>query len=207
MNKAQIPYLSIFFHELKSPLSAIANTAKLIELSLDKPDVEKIRKYTSLIISQAFFLKNYISNTIQLGKLQSGKEELIIEEFNLEEILNEIVEITKILIENKPIKVKTALHSDKFIIRSDPVKIKQILLNIASNSAKFTQEGYILFALQKLNNNVLVKIKDTGKGIPKEKQKKIFNPYCSTESFYEKLYESSGLGLYITKEINKYTQR
>ncbi|ACI21367.1 MULTISPECIES: histidine kinase [Thermodesulfovibrio] len=55
MNKAQIPYLSIFFHELKSPLSAIANTAKLIELSLDKPDVEKIRKYTSLIISQAFF--------------------------------------------------------------------------------------------------------------------------------------------------------
>lgn len=201
MNKLQIPYLSIFFHELKSPLSAIANTAKLIELSLDNPDVEKIKRYTALIVSQTFFLKNYISNNIQLGKLQSGKEDLIIEEFDIVEMLHEIVEITKILIENKPIKVKTVFLSNKFLIQSDHVKIKQILLNIASNAVKFTKEGYILFKFKRLNNKVLFKIQDTGIGIPTEDMKKIFNPWCSIESRYERLCESSGLGLYITKQL------
>ncbi len=201
MNRSNILHLSILFHELKSPLNAILNLAKLIELNLKEPDEQKIKKYTSLIISQGIFMKNYISNTIELGRLQSGKEDLIIEEFDFVEVFYEIVELTKILIENKPIKIKTEFTHDKFLILSDPVKIKQILINIASNSVKFTKEGYILFSFQKLNDNVLIKIQDTGEGIPKEQMIKLFNPYCSIKSPYETPCESSGLGLYITKQL------
>lgn len=201
MNRSNILNLSILFHELKSPLNAILNLAKLIELNLKEPDEQKIKKYTSLIISQGIFMKNYISNTIELDRLQSGKEDLIIEEFDFVEVFYEIVELTKILIENKPIKIKTEFSSDKFLILSDPVKIKQILINIVSNSVKFTKEGYILFSFQKLNDNVLIKIQDTGKGIPKDQMIKLFNPYCSIESTYETPYDSSGLGLYITKQL------
>lgn len=201
MDKSDISYLSLFSHELKSPLNAIINLAKIIELDLNETNEEKIKSYLSLIISQALYLKNYISNTIELGKLQSGKEDIIFEEFDLVEILHEIVELTKILIENKPIQIKTIFPVEKYIILSDPLKIKQILLNIASNSAKFTKEGYILFGFEEIKKNVLIKIEDTGKGISLEEKDKIFNPYCSISRAKDKICESSGLGLYITREL------
>ncbi|MCS7164620.1 MAG: HAMP domain-containing histidine kinase [Thermodesulfovibrio sp.] len=201
MIKNNIPYLLVFSHELKSPLNTILNLAKLIELSLEEPNKEKIKKYTSIITSQVIFMKNYISNTIELDKIQSGKQNLVIEEFNIIEILHEVVEITKILIESKPIQIKTAFEEEELIVSSDLLKIKQILINIASNSAKFTKEGYILFSLSKLNNYVLIKVEDTGVGIPKEEQGYIFNPFFSDNFSHEKTYESSKLGLYITKEL------
>ncbi len=201
MNKVNIPYISIYSHELKSPLNAIFNLAKLIQLNLDKPDEEKVKKYLSLIVSQTLYMKNYISNTIELGKLQIGKELVVSEEFDLVEIMDEIAEVSKILIENRNIEIKTLFPVDKFIIKSDPLKIKQILMNIASNSAKYTKNGYILFSFQKFKNQVIIMIQDTGKGILKEDFEKIFNPYCSLESLHEKFIESTGLGLYITKEL------
>ncbi len=201
MNKNRIPYLSILSHELKSPINTIINIAKTIELSLNKSSEEKIKDYISLIISQAVYLKNYISNTIELGKLQTGKEDVLYEEFDLVEIFHEIVEITKIMIENKMIQIKTLFPAERFIIQSDPVKIKQILLNIASNSAKFTRKGYILFTFEADDKNIIIKIEDTGKGIPEEMMDKLFNPYCSFNTAEDRIFDSSGLGLYITKEL------
>ncbi|MEN2993940.1 MAG: HAMP domain-containing sensor histidine kinase [Thermodesulfovibrio sp.] len=192
MTKDNIPYLLdllVFSHELKSPLNTILNLAKLIELSLEEPNKKKIKKYTSIITSQVIFMRNYISNTIELDKIQSGKQNLVIENFNIIEVLHEIVEITKILIENKPIQIKTDFAEKELIISSDPLKIKQILINIASNSAKFTKEGYILFSLSKLNDYVLIKVEDTGIGF-------FLNNFS-----HEKTYESSGLGLYITRQL------
>lgn len=201
MNKGSIPYISVCSHELKSPLNAIFNLAKLIELNLNEPDEEKIKKYLSLIVSQTLYMKNYISNTIELGKLQIGNEMVVAEEFDLVEILHEIVEVSKILIENRNIQIRTHFPFDKFIISSDPIKIKQILMNIASNSAKYTKNGYILFSFEKFKNQVIIKIQDTGRGIIKEDIEKLFNPYCSLESLHENIVESTGLGLYITKEL------
>ncbi|MCS7214714.1 MAG: HAMP domain-containing sensor histidine kinase [Thermodesulfovibrio sp.] len=204
MNKDYILNLSMFSHELKSPLNNILNLAKLIELNLGKQNEEMIKKYLSHIISQAIFMRNYISNTIEFGKIQSGKEELIIEEFDILESIYEIVELTKILIENKPIEIRTEFAFDKYIVLSDSVKIKQILLNISSNSVKFTKEGYIFFGLQEINNNVLIRIQDTGRGIAEEELSKILNhPYYLDISIYKNIWESSGLGLFITNQLLK----
>lgn len=201
MSDTKPSYLSVFSHELKSPLNAIINLAKLIELNLESYDEAKIKKYLRLINAQALYLKTYIANIIDLGKLQTSRQELIYENFDLVELLYEIAELTKILKENKPIKIETLFPSEKCLIFSDPIKIKQILLNIASNSAKFTKQGKISFSLKMLSDKTLIEIEDTGIGIPKGQISKLFNPYCSLESSHERLCESSGLGLYITKEL------
>lgn len=201
MNISKDLGLSMFFHELKSPLNTIMNTAKLIELDLKHFDEEKIRRYLSLIISQTVYLKNYISNAIELGKLQSGKENIFKEEFDFVDILREAVDITKILIEGKPIIIKTFFPYDTLKIISDPLKVKQIILNISSNAAKFTKTGYISFAYETLENRISIVIEDTGIGISQEDMERILNPHCLIEISEEKVFESSGLGLYITRHL------
>ncbi len=201
MDSDHIPYLSILCHELKSPVNSIISLVKLIEMNLKETKKEEIKNYLSLIICQALFMRNYISNAIELGKIQEGKEELILEEFDLMEIFHEIIEITKIFIGSKPIQLKTHLTCESFFMLSDPLKIRQILMNITSNSVKFTKEGYIFIGLEILKREILIKIQDTGIGIPKDKINNLFNPYCSLKSINEKFFESSGLGLYITREL------
>lgn len=204
MDKNYHSSLSIFAHELKSPLNIILNLAKLIESGLKKKDEEKIKKYIALIISQAIYMKNYISNTIEMGKITCGNNKTnIIEEVDLVDLINEIAILTQILIENKPISVKTEFLTEKCIVLSNYVKLKQVLLNIASNSAKFTKNGHIIFVLQPMNDSVLIKILDTGIGFNKTELDQILNSQISNINFNQRIFESSGLGLYITKELLK----
>ncbi len=197
MNKDNFSDLSLIFHELKAPLSAILNSVKLIELNLQRSDKERVKKYLDMITSQTIYLKNYILNTVELGRIQTGKRELISEKFDIVELLSEVVELTKILIENKPIQILTKFPVKNLYVYSDPIKLKQVLINVASNSAKFTKNGYILFSFH-VDNDITIKIEDTGCGINDEKIKEIFNP-C--QKIDKKVYDSSGLGLYITKEL------
>lgn len=200
-NNKIVSYLALFSHELKAPLNNILNLAKLMELNIESSNETEIKKYLSLLMSSALYMKTFISNTVELGRIQQSKQELYLEEFNIVETLYEIIDLTKIMIANKPIEVKCYVHQSRLFIVSDPVKVKQILLNISSNSAKFTERGFILFSLNKNKKGVLINVKDTGCGIKEENLKKIFKPYCNLEKTYKILCESSGLGLYITKEL------
>lgn len=203
MDKNYHSSLSIFAHELKSPLNIILNLAKLIELGLKKKDEEKIKKYIALIISQAIYMKNYISNTIEMGKIKCGNNKTNIEEVDLVDLINEIAVLTQILIENKPISVKTEFFTEKCIVLSNYVKLKQVLLNIASNSAKFTKNGHIIFVLQQMDDMVLIEIHDTGIGFNKTDLDQILNSQDLNSNFNQRIFESSGLGLYITTELLK----
>jgi signal transduction histidine kinase len=102
------------------------------------------------------------------------------------------------MVEEKPVEIKFHFPQKKIHIVSVPVKVKQIFLNIASNSAKFTKKGVILFLIIEIKEGVSISIKDTGCGIKEENLRKIFNPYFKLEG---NIYESSGLGLYITKHL------
>ena len=191
-------YLALFSHEIKSPLNTIINSAKLIELNLS--DEKKIKRYLSLIMSSSLYLKTLIQNTIELGRLDFNKE-LHLEKFDVMDIINEIVDLTKIMVEGKNIEVILHSSKERIFVVSDQIKVRQILLNISSNAAKFTMQGYIKFIIDEIQDGVLINVKDTGCGIKKEQLDKVFNPYCSLERRYETLQESTGLGLFITKEL------
>lgn len=201
MTERKTSDLSLFFHELKSPINAIINVAKLLELSLTEMDKDKIKNYISLLLSQAVYMKNLISNTLEIGKIQSGKTELFLEEFDIVELLYEIYEWTKILVATKPIEIVLNCSVKNFSVYSDPIKLKQILLNITSNAVKFTDRGFITITLVVEENFVKIVISDTGKGIKNLDTKSLFQPYCSLDSFNKKMYDSTGLGLYISKSL------
>lgn len=191
----------MFSHELKSPLNNIINLTKLIELSIQEADEGKLKKYLSLIMSSALYLKTLINNTIEFGKINHGKSEVYPEEFNIVEILFEIVDLTRIMVGTKPVEVKINYPRESFYIVSDPVKIKQILLNIASNAAKFTKEGSITFSLIDNYAFITITVEDTGKGIKDIELNRLFHPFCKLENSYEKKCDSTGLGLYITRQL------
>ncbi|WP_353683773.1 HAMP domain-containing sensor histidine kinase [Thermodesulfovibrio sp. 3907-1M] len=194
-------YLAMFSHELKSPLNNIINLTKLIELSIQEADEGKLKKYLSLVMSSAFYLKTLINNTIEFGKINHGKSEVYPEEFNIVETLFEMVDLTKIMLGPKPVEVKFNYPLESFYIVSDPVKIKQILLNIASNAAKFTKEGCITFSLFDSGDFVTITVEDTGKGIKDIELNRLFHPFCKLENSHERKCDSTGLGLYITRQL------
>ncbi|GAB5047219.1 sensor histidine kinase [Thermodesulfovibrio sp. TK110] len=200
-NREISSYLAMFSHELKTPLNNIINLTKLIELSMQEADEEKLKKYLSLIMSSALYLKTLINNTIEISKINHGDLEIYPEEFNIVETLFEMVDLTRIMVGIKPVEVKINYPRESFYIVSDPLKIKQILLNIASNAAKFTKEGSITFSLYDNADYVTIKVEDTGNGIKDTDLNRLFHPFCKLENSYEKKCDSTGLGLYITRQL------
>jgi signal transduction histidine kinase len=200
MIKKELSDLLIFFHEIKSPLNGIIRLLRLMELSLVDRDRQKMKNYLNLLLSQAFYMKNLIDNTLEVGKIQIGKTDMSLLEFDLVELLQEVYEFTKILVADKPVQIKLYSPVKTFLIDSDPLKLKQILFNITSNSAKFTKKGFITLELV-TEDPIKIIITDTGTGIKNLDSDKLFKPFFSDKSFYEKNFDSTGLGLYITKAL------
>jgi signal transduction histidine kinase len=164
MIKKELSDLLIFFHEIKSPLNGIIRLLRLMELSLVDRNRQKMKNYLNLLLSQAFYMKNLIDNTLEVGKIQIGKTDMSLLEFDLVELLQEVYEFTKILVADKPVQIKLYSPVKTFLIDSDPLKLKQILFNITSNSAKFTKKGFITLELV-TEDPIKIIITDTGTGI------------------------------------------
>jgi signal transduction histidine kinase len=95
MNNKIYSYLAVFSHELKSPLNSIINLEKLIKLKIEDSDETKLKSYISSILSSAFYLRTFISNTIELERINQGINEIYLEKFNIVANLYEIVDLTK----------------------------------------------------------------------------------------------------------------
>ena len=139
-NEAKSTFLANMSHELRTPLNAIIGYSEmLIEDAEDEnedfiPDLDKIN-------SSGKHLLGLINDILDLSKVESGKMELFIEEFDLEKVLNEVVATIKPLVEKNNNTLNLSINTDTKSISADITKIRQILLNLLSNATKFTNEG------------------------------------------------------------------
>ncbi len=191
--------LSVLMHEIKTPLASITGFLELLaETQLDPLQSE----YLKMAMSGVNEALGMVNNLLEAFKIEEGKVRVFEVPFFLEELVMEILQVVRSLLK-EGVELRLNIKKIPFYLIGDSYKLKQILLNLMSNSAKFTERGFIELGVSKVvekGNKVEITfcVKDTGIGIPEDEKDKVFVPFFQLESGAGK---GSGLGLYITKSF------
>lgn len=194
-------FLANVTHELRSPVNAIIELAELMRIASERGFIAQVRDRLTLLLSSATSLRSVITNMLDLSKIEAGRMNVFVEPFDLTLVLQEIAETTRVLLGGKPIDVIVSTESRNVEMVSDPVKLRQIVLNLASNAAKFTDAGRIVIQQTSTNGRMSIAVSDTGIGIRAEDVPKLFVAFSQLEDAHTKTHEGTGLGLAITREL------
>jgi signal transduction histidine kinase/CheY-like chemotaxis protein len=185
-------------HDVKAPLSSILGYLELMQIDSEKND-EK-RKISSMKNSAEHIL-SLLTNLLNFSRLDQGKETVILSKFNMESLCDELVEMFTPLAESKQLSlIYHKKFNEKNLVRSDALKIKQILSNILSNAIKYTIKGDVVFEVSTNNKEMIFNIIDQGIGIPQDKLDEIFKPFSRIDN-NESLIEGNGFGLFVVKGL------
>ncbi len=194
-------FLANVTHELRSPVNAIIGISELMQFALERGEEAVLREKLRLLSSCAVSLRAIITNILDLSKIEAGKMEVFPEEFDLVPLLEELAATARVLLAGKPIEVRVDCGEDCLPVFTDPVKLRQVLTNLVSNAAKFTERGSIILGASREGANLLLSVCDTGVGIRPEDLDKLFVAFAQLEDAKTKRHEGTGLGLTITREM------
>ena len=154
------------------------------------------------MLSSATNLRSIITNILDLSKIEAGKMQLIDEPFDLVPLLDEVVQTTRVLAGNKPVDVALVSEGERMML-TDPVKVRQVVVNLTSNAAKFTEAGRIVVeqSFDEASGSAVIRVIDSGIGIRQEDLDSLFEAFTQLEDAKSKRHEGTGLGLTITREL------
>ena len=192
-------------HEIRTPLNAILGFSEILSSNFD--DKEKLAHFSEIIRKRGQDLLRIVDEILDIAKIESNQMQIRIGECNLSVLLAEIEEFYSEYqkqINKSHISFKSNIPNKDtgLIIKTDSVKLKQIFINLINNAFKFTNQGEIEFGIDKEENNFLIfYVKDTGIGIPKEKDEIIFQRFMQVNTDSTRIYGGTGLGLSIVKGL------
>jgi len=201
-NQNKSNFLSNVSHELRTPLQSILGYSDLIHETLP-PDLDDIRHDIDTIIQNAEHLLHMINSVLDMSKVEAGKTELNPQQTDLEQLLDNVVETIKPLMtpnDNKFQFIKRLSHKT---VELDADKLRQILLNLLGNAAKFTHNGNVNFSVTQTPEALLFQVQDSGIGMNKDQVDHIFDPFFQIDGGHSRRYEGTGLGLAITYQFCK----
>lgn len=202
-SEAKSQFLAHMSHEIRTPLNGIIGIADILALS-DLNEVQE--QYIKTIRNSGEALLSIINDILDFSKIEAGKLELEATSFNLEDLLKSLKDLFIAQLKEKDLDLHYTLDPNipKYLT-GDPLRIKQILLNLISNALKFTQEGGIYLTAQALSLSpdieLELSVRDTGIGIPLDKQQSLFEAFTQVDSSTTRKYGGTGLGLQISKRL------
>ena len=217
-NEAKSAFLSTVSHELRTPLTSVIGFAKIIRKRLaDKifplvngadGKVGKIKDQISqnldVVVSEGERLTTLINDVLDLAKIEAGKMEWHIENIDMKSVLDQALASTAAVFDAKKLKLKKRISSELPTLKGDRDKLIQVLINLLSNAAKFTDKGEVICSAEVENESFVISVKDTGMGISPEDQPKVFDKFKQVGDTLTDKPKGTGLGLPISKEIIEY---
>ncbi len=202
-NHAKTDFLSSMSHEIRTPLNAIVGFSECIDTA---ETLEEAKEDAKDIIMASKNLLEIVNGILDISKIEADKMEIVNTEYNLKPILENLTKLIIPRIGEKPIELKTYFAQDiPDTLYGDSGKIKQIITNILTNAAKYTEKGEIDFKVNCVNNNnqcsLVISVHDTGRGIKTEQIDKLFTKFQRLDEDRNTTVEGTGLGLAITKRL------
>jgi signal transduction histidine kinase len=201
-NRAKSEFIANMSHELRTPLNAIAGYVELLELEVRGPLNDAQREDLRRIHQNQRLLLSLINDVLNFARLESGHVEFALREVPVREALAEMEGLImpqmlarSLHYEVRPVDASLAVHAD-------PEKLQQIVLNLLTNAIKYTaNHGKIELGAFAAGPDVLIQVRDTGRGIPPEKLEQIFAPFVRIDTGYARSTEGVGLGLAISRDL------
>ena len=205
-NKAKSNFLANMSHEIRTPINAILGMNEMILRESNNPE---IRTYSENVKTAGTTLLSIINDILDFSKIEAGKMEIIPVDYDLSSVINDLVNMIHTRMDDKGLELILDFdHDIPKQLNGDAVRIKQVITNILTNAAKYTEKGSVTFRIgfDRVDGepeSVLLKvsIKDTGMGIKPEDMKKLFSDFERIEEKKNRNIEGTGLGMSITKNL------
>ncbi len=202
-SKAKSNFLANMSHEIRTPLNAILGMSEIV---LRESKGRTTEEYAKEIKKASESLLVIINDILDISKIESGKLEVIKVEYGITSLLNDIISLSKMRLEDKPVIFTTFIQSDiPSVLIGDEIRIRQILINLLSNAIKFTKSGNINLSVtyEKTNDviELFLSVSDTGIGIKDSDLQRLFMQFERVDTKKNRNVEGTGLGLSITKQL------
>src|SRR5215475_12521907 len=201
-NKSQ--FVASMSHELRTPLNAIIGLTEMMVTNAARFGTEKAAEPLRRVHRAGTHLLGLINEVLDLSKIEAGKLELNPESVNLMSLIDEVVGTARQLAQQNKNNLVVEAQEKLGALTVDPMRLRQILLNLLSNACKFTTQGEVKLRVHKVmdgRNWVEFAVADTGIGMTPEQQAKLFEEFTQADSSTSRLYGGTGLGLAITREL------
>ena len=200
-NKAKSAFLANMSHELRTPLNAIIGFTRIVHRKAEGLLPEKQIENLEKVLVSAEHLLGLINTTLDIAKIEAGRMDVLASNFRIAPLIDLCINTTTPMLKPK-VKLEKQIAPDLDLIFSDQDKIRQIVLNLLSNAAKFTPEGYILVSASREGEDQLrIDVKDTGIGISPEAMPRIFKEFQQADNSTTRQYGGTGLGLSISRNL------
>lgn len=195
-------FISVVSHELRTPIAIaegnIGNAQFIVEKS---GDIEAIKQTLKEAHNQVLFLSDMINDLSTLSRAERDKLSVEVEPINVVELVNELANNYKPQAEAKGLSLKVTIDPTLEILKSSKLYVREILQNFITNAIKYTKKGSISLSAKPDKQGVLFSVEDTGIGISKSDQEKVFEKFFRSEDFRTREANGTGLGLYVTMKL------
>jgi len=198
-SEAKSQFLASVSHEIRTPMNAVMG---MVELMLSENLNDRQRHYAEDIKTSTMSLLSIINKILDLSKIQSGKMDLTPVHYDFVSLIDNIGSMMRFLIKSKNVAFDIEMQKDiPRYLYGDNVRLRQILLNVLSNAAKFTGKGYIRLSISVSDREICFTVTDTGMGIKKDDLIDLFDAFKQADVVMHRDYKGTGLGLTITKSL------
>ncbi|MBW3571887.1 MAG: PAS domain S-box protein [Gemmatimonadetes bacterium] len=200
-NRAKSQFLATMSHELRTPLNAVLGYTSLLESGIPEPLSDAVLQYVGRVGLSARHLSQLIEEILAFSRLEAGRETVAAAPVDVGEVVREVEAIVEPLAREKGLRLVVNAAAPSPPLRTDPRKLRQILLNLLGNAIKFTARGEIVFTTRAQDGDVLFCVRDTGVGVPREHLERIFEPFWQVEQGNTRVAQGTGLGLSVSRRL------
>jgi two-component system, OmpR family, phosphate regulon sensor histidine kinase PhoR len=197
-------FISVVSHELRTPIAiAEGNISNAQFIAGKSADIKEIKKTLDGAHEQILFLGGLINDLATLSRAERGKLNVDIETINAHDLIEELVTNYKPEAEQRGLTISSELDPHLELLKSSKLYVREILQNFITNSLKYTEKGGVTLGAKPKDNGVLFTVRDTGIGISKGDQERVFDKFFRSEDFRTRKTNGTGLGLYVTMKLSQ----